>query len=170
MMKRRILFLAISLTLIALVAVACQPETETVEVTRVVTETIVEEGQEVEVTRVVSEEVEVTRVVEVEVEVPVAAEEELDEFNLIVWFLSQSPDEIELNRGLIEAWAANYDEADVTIDFSPFAFEDWNTAMKLALDGGSGPDVAYGSPGPSTLAMPMLKRSRTEIILNEKPS
>jgi oligopeptide transport system substrate-binding protein len=56
------------IVLIVLVAVAlsaCQPETriEEVEVTRVITETIIEEGQAVEVTRVVTEqiEVEVTR-------------------------------------------------------------------------------------------------------------
>ena len=42
--------------LLALAALAaCQPQTQVVEVTRVVTETITEEGQEVEVTRVVTE-------------------------------------------------------------------------------------------------------------------
>jgi peptide/nickel transport system substrate-binding protein len=66
---------------------ACQPET--VEVTRVITETVVEEVtvvEEIEVTRevegeIVTEMVEVTRVVEVEVEVevPVEAEEEMVE-------------------------------------------------------------------------------------------
>ena len=64
--------------LLALVLVACQPETivetvvEQVEVTRVITETVVEEGETMEVTRVVTETVEevveVTRVVEVEAE------------------------------------------------------------------------------------------------------
>jgi oligopeptide transport system substrate-binding protein len=55
--KRSLLFVA--LMVVALLVVACQPEvvTETVEVpvevTRVVTETVVEEGQTVEVTRVV---------------------------------------------------------------------------------------------------------------------
>lgn len=53
-------------TLLALIAalalVACQPQTvtETVEVTRIVTETITEEGAEIEVTRLVEEVVEVT--------------------------------------------------------------------------------------------------------------
>ena len=62
--KKAILFLTI-FALLALVLVGCQPETIEVtrvveqEVTRVVTETIVEEGQEVEVTRVVTEVVEV---------------------------------------------------------------------------------------------------------------
>ena len=62
--------------LLALVLVACQPETvvetvvEQVEVTRVITETVVEEGESVEVTRVVTEveQVEVTREVAVEAE------------------------------------------------------------------------------------------------------
>jgi len=50
-----------ALLVVAVVAVACQPEIQQVEVpvevTRVVTETIVEEGEEVEVTRVVTEEI-----------------------------------------------------------------------------------------------------------------
>lgn len=144
MSKKKFIVVA-GLILLAFIIVACQPQTETVEVTRVVTETVVEEGEEVEVTRIVTEqvevEVEVTRVVEV------AAEAEPEDVTLVVWFLSQSPEEIELNRSLIEGWAADYTDANVTIDFSPFAFEDWNNAMKLALDGHSGPDLAYGSPG-----------------------
>lgn len=61
--KRSLLFVA--LMVVALLVVACQPEvvTETVEVpvevTRVITETVVEEGQTVEVTRVVETVVEV---------------------------------------------------------------------------------------------------------------
>ncbi len=47
----------------SVVLAACQPQVEQVEVTRVVTETVVEEGQTVEVTRVVEQIVE--QVVEV---------------------------------------------------------------------------------------------------------
>jgi oligopeptide transport system substrate-binding protein len=71
--KRSLLFVA--LMVVALMVVACQPEvvTETVEVpvevTRVITETVVEEGQTVEV----------TRVVETVVEVPAAEEEPMME-------------------------------------------------------------------------------------------
>ncbi len=43
------------LLVVALALVACQPQSQTVEVTRVVTETVVEEGQSVEVTRIVTE-------------------------------------------------------------------------------------------------------------------
>ncbi len=70
MFKKRSL-LIVALMLVAILVVACQPEVKTetvevpVEVTRVVTETVVEEGQPLEV----------TRVVEVPVEVPVEAEE-----------------------------------------------------------------------------------------------
>ena len=85
--------------------------------------------------------------VEVEVEVPAEVEAEVEDATLVVWFLSQSPEEIELNRALVEGWAADYTDANVTIDWSPFAFEEWNNAMKLALDGQSGPDIANGSPG-----------------------
>jgi peptide/nickel transport system substrate-binding protein len=52
--------LAIIPLLGAVLLAACQPATETVEVTRVVTETVVQEGQPVEVTRVVTETVVVT--------------------------------------------------------------------------------------------------------------
>jgi peptide/nickel transport system substrate-binding protein len=44
----------------AVVMAGCQPQVEQVEVTRVVTETVVEEGQPVEVTRIVEQVVEVT--------------------------------------------------------------------------------------------------------------
>lgn len=67
--KKRVGLLLVVFVLVGLLA-ACQAETVEVtrvvqeEVTRVITETVVEEGEEVEVTRVVTEEVEVTRMVE----------------------------------------------------------------------------------------------------------
>ncbi|MCP4425296.1 MAG: peptide ABC transporter substrate-binding protein [Chloroflexi bacterium] len=61
MFKKRQTLLITAIMLLAVVLVACQPEVLTeevpVEVTRVVTETVVEEGEPVEVTRVVTEEV-----------------------------------------------------------------------------------------------------------------
>ncbi|UCG23257.1 MAG: ABC transporter substrate-binding protein [Chloroflexota bacterium] len=70
-MKRKSLFILLVLA-VGAILVACQAEPETVEVTRVVTETEVVEGETVEVTRIVEgetvvEEVEVTRVVTEEV-------------------------------------------------------------------------------------------------------
>lgn len=67
--NKRLVLTALFALVGALVLVACQPQTvtETVEVTRVVTETVVEEGETVEVTRVVTETEEVEVVVEVEV-------------------------------------------------------------------------------------------------------
>ncbi|HET6443614.1 MAG TPA: peptide ABC transporter substrate-binding protein [candidate division Zixibacteria bacterium] len=61
-MSRKTLLHTIVLAVFATLALtACQPETvvEQVEVTRVITETVIEEGQSVEVTRVVTEQVEV---------------------------------------------------------------------------------------------------------------
>lgn len=61
-MSRKRFWSAIILVVVAAMALtACQPETvvEQVEVTRVITETIIEEGQSVEVTRVVTEQIEV---------------------------------------------------------------------------------------------------------------
>ncbi len=59
LIKRWSLLAIIPLLGLALLA-ACQPATQTLEVTRVVTETVVQEGQQVEVTRVVTETVVVT--------------------------------------------------------------------------------------------------------------
>ncbi len=53
--KNRIGLFMAALLVLALGLVACQPQTQIVEVTRVVTETIVEEGQEVVVTSIVTE-------------------------------------------------------------------------------------------------------------------
>lgn len=53
--KNRIGLLLAALLVVALGLAACQPQTQVVEVTRVVTETIVEEGQEVVVTQIVTE-------------------------------------------------------------------------------------------------------------------
>jgi oligopeptide transport system substrate-binding protein len=70
MFNKKTGLLLIALMLIAVLLVACQPETvevvTEVEVTRVVTETVVEEGETVEVTRVVTEVQEVVVTPEVE--------------------------------------------------------------------------------------------------------
>ena len=62
MSMRRITLLFTALLLAVVVLAACQPETVEmpVEVTRIVTETVTEDGQDVEVTRIVTEEVVVT--------------------------------------------------------------------------------------------------------------
>ena len=56
---KRLSLLLVAIAILAVLLVACQPETveviKEVEVTRVITETVVEEGQTVEVTRVVTE-------------------------------------------------------------------------------------------------------------------
>lgn len=67
-------WLGLSLLLVLALFVACspEPETVTVEVTRVVTETVVEEGETVEVTRVVTETV--VETVEIETEEETAEE------------------------------------------------------------------------------------------------
>jgi len=73
--KNRIGLLLAMLLVVALGLVACQPQSQVVEVTRVVTETVTEEGQEVEVTRVITEveEVVVTATPEPAEEVSMAA-------------------------------------------------------------------------------------------------
>lgn len=74
MLKRNSLLIAVVM-LLAVVLVACQPETVIeevpVEVTRVITETVIEEGQPVEVTREVVVEVPATAAAEASMAVPV---------------------------------------------------------------------------------------------------
>ena len=55
MSQKKVGLIMALLLVVALALVACQPQGQTVEVTRVVTETVVEEGQSVEVTRIVTE-------------------------------------------------------------------------------------------------------------------
>jgi peptide/nickel transport system substrate-binding protein len=82
----------------ALVLAACQPETvtETVEVeeTRVVTETVVEEGETVEVTRVVTETVVETVVETVEVEAEAEEEVVVDGPKDLIVCQAQEPDSL----------------------------------------------------------------------------
>ena len=53
--KKSIGLLLAALLVVALGLAACQPQAQVVEVTRVVTETVTEEGQAVEVTKIVTE-------------------------------------------------------------------------------------------------------------------
>jgi peptide/nickel transport system substrate-binding protein len=73
--KNRIGLVMAALLVLALGLVACQPQSQVVEVTRIVTETVTEEGQVVEVTKVVTEveEVVVTATPEPEQEVSMVA-------------------------------------------------------------------------------------------------
>lgn len=93
MFKKTGLILA-AILIVAVLLVACQPETVEVvkevpvEVTRVVTETVEVEGESVEVTRVVVEEV----ITEVEVEAPMEA---MDEPVTLHWNFSTEPPTID---------------------------------------------------------------------------
>ncbi len=64
---------------------------------------------------------------------------------LQVWYLSGSPEEIQLLEGL----SAKFGEAHpgVKVELSAYGYDDMNKTLKLALDSGTGPDVAYCSPG-----------------------
>ncbi len=70
---KKIGLLMVVLVVAALALVACQPQSQVVEVTRVVTETVVEEGEPVEVTRIVTEIQEVVATPEPEMSAPTGA-------------------------------------------------------------------------------------------------
>lgn len=74
-------------------------------------------------------------------------EMEAERVTLAVWYLSQSPEELDLIRDQIAIFEE--DHPNITIEFSAYGFDDMNNTLRLGLDGGVGPDVAYASPGPS---------------------
>jgi multiple sugar transport system substrate-binding protein len=111
---KKVLFFVLAALSIILILAACQPET--VEVTRVVTET---EVQEVEVTRVITEEVEVegetvevTRVVEVEVVVPA----EVGEKTVInFWSTDDQADRVDVYEEIAARFMAENPDIDLRI-------------------------------------------------------
>lgn len=139
----------IVLTVLLTALAACAPATpEVVEkvvtkevekvVTQVVKETVI---VEVEGTpQVVEKEV----VKEVEV-VVTATPEPAEEVTLKVWYTSGNPAEIQLMEDL----SARFEEANpgVTVEFSPYGFDDLRKNFKLAMDTQTGPDVTYLGPG-----------------------
>jgi raffinose/stachyose/melibiose transport system substrate-binding protein len=114
-----------------------------------VVEKVVTKEVEKVVTQVVKEtvivEVEGTpQVVEKEV-VVTATPEPMGEANLEVWFLSSSPEEIQLIEDLSNQFAEKHPGLTVTV--SAYGFDEMNKTIKLALDSGTGPDVGYVAPG-----------------------
>ncbi|NIM93779.1 MAG: extracellular solute-binding protein [Anaerolineales bacterium] len=69
-----------------------------------------------------------------------------EEVQLEVWVLSQSPEEIENFETMSEVFAESHPGVSVVV--SPYSWEAFNNTIKLALDSGTGPDLAYGQPGP----------------------
>jgi raffinose/stachyose/melibiose transport system substrate-binding protein len=68
-----------------------------------------------------------------------------EQVNLQVWYLSGSPEELKLIEDYSNKFASKH--PGVTVTLSPYGFDDMNKTLKLALDSGTGPDVAYCSPG-----------------------
>jgi multiple sugar transport system substrate-binding protein len=136
-MRKAPFFLVVTLVLLAAI-VACQPETvevtrvvtqtetqtEVVEVTRVITEQIIEEGEEVEVTRVV------------EVEVPVG--QEIVTIEYWQYFFDARVDA--MNRLIQQFEAANPDVQ--VIHNSDIPYDDFRDKIAASAPAGVGPDVA----------------------------
>lgn len=111
---------------------AVEPEPEPIEV--------------VEEPEVVVPEPEEPAVVEEPEEPEVVEEtEEAEPVTLEVWFLSQSPE----GMALVESVGQQFSDIhpNVTIEFSVYTFEDMNRTLRLALDGGAGPDIANTTSG-----------------------
>ena len=114
---KKILLITVFIMSLVMVLVACQPQT--VEVTRVVTETetVTEEVEvPVEVTRIitetetetVTEEVEVTRVVEV-------AAEPMERTVVDFWSTDNEPDRVDVYEAIAERYMAEHPEVDLRI-------------------------------------------------------
>lgn len=157
-MNLKKMMILVSLVAMAFLA-ACTPETVTVEVTRIVTET---EVKEVEVTKIVEiegetvvetvveeVEVEVTRVVEVEVEVPAEAEVmaeagEDDVVTLNWWGTERGRDTAEtreLHFQLARAFEENNPNTKVAV--SLFPSRGFANRVLTAIAAGEGPDIWY---------------------------
>lgn len=64
---------------------------------------------------------------------------------LSFWFEGESATDVALFQAAADRFAADYDQ-DVRIEITAFAFEDMLRTMPLALDGGTGPDIAAVPP------------------------
>jgi raffinose/stachyose/melibiose transport system substrate-binding protein len=61
-----------------------------------------------------------------------------------MWYLSQNPVEVDVVTSIVEKFEETH--PGVTVEISVYGFEDMLKTLKLALDSGSGPDVAYSDP------------------------
>ncbi len=146
MKRKRVVLVAVVLLALSVLVVACQPQT--VEVTRVVQETVTEVEQ-VEVTRVVTEtievegeQVEVTRIVEVATE----SEEDFPEgteLRFLMWSHFVPNHDTWFDQYAVEWGEAN--GVDVTVDHVNIA--DVAPSLSAAIDAGEGPTIVELSLG-----------------------
>ncbi|MFN2134943.1 MAG: ABC transporter substrate-binding protein [Candidatus Promineifilaceae bacterium] len=141
------------LILVAIAVTACAPQT--VEVTRVVTETITEmQTQQVEVTRIVEGEtitevqevqVEVTRIVEVAQEEAAVAEAGEDEPVTITWWGTERGRDTATTRDLHFQLARAFEEThpNTSIAVSLFPSRAFANRVLTAIAAGEGPDIFY---------------------------
>jgi ABC-type glycerol-3-phosphate transport system substrate-binding protein len=133
------LFLMLSLLILAVAIAACsaqeaEPEVVEVEVTRIVTETITEEGETVEVTRVVVETETVTEVV-----TEVVTEKEFVATEPIVFNSYFDSGDREAGEKLVSMW--NEANPDQQLQHSIVFKEDFNQAIRAYLVADPAPDV-----------------------------
>jgi multiple sugar transport system substrate-binding protein/raffinose/stachyose/melibiose transport system substrate-binding protein len=138
MNKSKILTIVIMLFVFSALLVACapaEPEVVEVEVTRVVTETIVEEGEEVEVTRVVTEVETVTETV-----TETVVETEIVQAQPIIYNSMHSDPDPRAND---EKLVAMFNEANPNspIQHSTINHEDFKQAIRAYLVADPAPDV-----------------------------
>ncbi len=123
-LKKWVILVVISIIVVPLVA--CSPKVATPEEGSQVATQV---GESTEGTEAVSEK-------------PAAR---TDEVTFEVWYLSQSPEDIQLIEELSQEFAVSH--PGVKLELSAYGWDEMNTNFKLALDSGTGPDVAYASPG-----------------------
>jgi hypothetical protein len=77
-------------------------------------------------------------------EAPAEPAEVTEPVTLQMWYLSQNPVEVDVVTSIVEKFEETH--PGVTVEISVYGFEDMLKTLKLALDSGSGPDVAYSDP------------------------
>ena len=151
MLQKRSLFVLL-LVVLALTAVACQPQTVEVEVTRVVTETETV-TQEVEVTRMVEGE-SVTEMVEVEVTrvVEVASEADMEPVTLTI--MSWSQEQAEFYEQVAAEFQKEY--PNITLDFQTLEQGQYRETLPLMFQSGDSPDIFFWLGADRVLTMAEL--------------
>lgn len=148
-MKHKVLLILV-LLLVTGTAVACQTQSEPVEVTRVVTETVTEE---VEVTRVVTETIEVEgEMVEVTRVIEVAAEVEMEPVTLTIMTWSQ--EQVDFYEQVAAEFQAEYPH--ITLDFQTLEQSQYRETLPLMFQSGDSPDVFFWLGADRVLTMAEL--------------
>lgn len=139
-MKTRRMLISILLAFMVILSVGCQPAATATNVPTMLAAT---DSNNAEPTSPPVAEPTATEAVE-----PTAAES-TEKITLQVWSMGQEAPSDPNNPSYMEEIIAGFKKIhpNVTLEWSLYSFDDMNRSLRLALDGGTGPDVANASAG-----------------------